>query len=365
MHRSTRHRTADAVLDRFCGAYRRACLDFIHLRPSAFICGKETTVSGPDVNHPLLIRSTNSAIRVAAVVLALVASAAPAQELYIWTDAEGIRHVADRRPDGDYEVEVQRAIAQPDAPVDMTNAGTERAPRWRFRNRLHGPVAVEVRVPESDNVVTDPPLPAVLVLAPKASREVLLGPLQERRSWRYAIEMSAMPGDPAARPDAGHVYRFPLPPGDAASIAQGFGGRFSHTAPHSRHAVDFAVPVGTPVFAARDGTVMDLEAYFHQAGDDPERDGPRANYVRVLHDDGSMAVYAHLDYNSIRVRPGQRVAAGDRLAASGNTGYSTGPHLHFAVQVNRDMQLVTIPFRMAGPDGRALALDRAGAADGR
>lgn len=316
--------------------------------------------------RPFHIRPSSSAVRVvAAVVLALVALAAAAQELYLWTDEHGIRHIADRRPDGDYEIEVQRAIAQPDAPVDMVNAGTERAPRWRFTNRLHGPVAVAVKLSSGDNVVSEPALPATLVLAPRAAREVLLGALDERRPWRYAIEMSAVPGDPAARPDAEHRYRVPLPADEPLQVAQGFGGRFSHTAPHSRHAVDFALPVGTPVSAARAGTVMDLEAFFHRAGDDPERDGPRANYVRVLHDDGSMAVYAHLDYNSVRVRPGQRVAAGDRLAASGNTGFSTGPHLHFAVQVNRDMQLVSVPFRMFAADGRELVFDRPGAAGGR
>ena len=47
-----------------------------------------------------------------------------------------------------------------------------------------------------------------------------------------------------------------------------------------------------------------------------------------------------------QVRPGQRVQAGERIGLSGNTGYSTAPHLHFAVQVNRGMQLEAIPFRM-------------------
>src|SRR5690606_10053096 len=131
----------------------------------------------------------------------------------------------------------------------------------------------------------------------------------------------------------------------------GFAGSFSHTDPQSLHAIDINVPEGTPVLAARGGMVMHVEDDFEGAGLDREKFAGRANHVRVLHADGSMAVYAHLQPETVRVREGQRVSVGQVLGASGNTGYSTGPHLHFAVQVNRGMELVSIPFRLAGPDG--------------
>jgi murein DD-endopeptidase MepM/ murein hydrolase activator NlpD len=96
---------------------------------------------------------------------------------------------------------------------------------------------------------------------------------------------------------------------------------------------------------------MQVESDFARAGLDRERYAGRANLIRVLHDDGTMAMYAHLKADGVLVRPGQRVQAGDVIGLSGNTGFTSGPHLHFAVQANRDMRLVSIPFRMFGPQG--------------
>jgi murein DD-endopeptidase MepM/ murein hydrolase activator NlpD len=63
------------------------------------------------------------------------------------------------------------------------------------------------------------------------------------------------------------------------------------------------------------------------------RQQPSGNFVRVLHDDGTMGVYLHLKQGSVSVE-GQRVMVGSALALSGNTGNSSGPHLHFVVQRN-------------------------------
>ena len=73
--------------------------------------------------------------------------------------------------------------------------------------------------------------------------------------------------------------------------------------------------------------------------------------MRIVHDDGTMALYAHLREGGVLVRVGQRVEKGQQIGLSGNTGFTSGPHLHFALQVNRDMRLVSIPFRMFGPRG--------------
>ncbi|GAA1014755.1 peptidase [Streptomyces sp. F-3] len=87
---------------------------------------------------------------------------------------------------------------------------------------------------------------------------------------------------------------------------------------------DFAVPVGTPVLAASAGTVV-------KAGPNGAGDGPAyGNAVVLKHANGKYSQYAHL--SRIDVKIGQKVAAGQRIALSGNTGNSTGPHLHFEIR---------------------------------
>ena len=63
--------------------------------------------------------------------------------------------------------------------------------------------------------------------------------------------------------------------------------------------------------------------------------------------------------DSIRVRPGQRVARGEYIASSGNTGFTSGPHLHFVVMRNAGMRSVSVPVTFAGP-GLSDVLPRTG-----
>ena len=111
------------------------------------------------------------------------------------------------------------------------------------------------------------------------------------------------------------------------------------------------MPIGTAVLAARAGTVMDVEEDFNKGGTLKAAYIEKANRVMILHDDGTMAVYAHLDLASVSVRAGQRVRAGRQIARSGNTGFSSGPHLHFAIQQNIGMEIVSLPFKFTRPEG--------------
>ncbi|WP_107853212.1 peptidoglycan DD-metalloendopeptidase family protein [Oceanimonas marisflavi] len=130
-------------------------------------------------------------------------------------------------------------------------------------------------------------------------------------------------------------------------VSQGFNGDFSHNKPANRYALDLALPVGTPLLATADGVV--LAAVDHHVGGGLEaKYRGRANHLRLRHDDGTMTLYAHLDTGSLTVKKGQRVRAGQVVAASGHTGYSSGPHLHLAVQVNNKGRMESIPFTLNG-----------------
>ena len=78
--------------------------------------------------------------------------------------------------------------------------------------------------------------------------------------------------------------------------------------------MDFALAEGTPILAVREGVVMQVESDFEKAGLNREKYGGRANFIRIVHDDGSMAVYAHLQPEGVQVRTGQRVRKGQRLS---------------------------------------------------
>ena len=212
-------------------------------------------------------------------------------------------------------------------------------------NRLAGPIEVILRPGAGGDLPSDPPLPARASVPALGS--VLVARLRPAsgRSGSLHLSLEGVPGSSNARP---RDIEYLLPLRGQARIDQGFGGSFSHDDVENRHALDFAADIGTPVFAARAGMVMQVEAGFRAGGVASGEARGRANFIRILHDDGSMGLYAHLAVDGVQVRVGQDVAAGQRIGLSGNTGFSTGPHLHFAVQVNRGMQLISIPFRMRG-----------------
>ncbi|WGI26344.1 peptidoglycan DD-metalloendopeptidase family protein [Halomonas alkaliantarctica] len=109
--------------------------------------------------------------------------------------------------------------------------------------------------------------------------------------------------------------------------------------PHN--GTDFAMPIGTPVTAPANGVVERVSNH-HAAG----------RYIVVRHDNGYRTRYLHLSRQL--VKQGQRVTMGERIALSGNTGRSTGPHLHYEVIVNNSpVNAMTVPL----PENTSLSGD--------
>ncbi len=170
------------------------------------------------------------------------------------------------------------------------------------------------------------------------------------KSWGYSLQYRYNIGSPLARHDRQAVYWPPFAMHTQFQITQAFGGKFSHTGEQSQYAVDIAMPVNTPIHAARAGVVIEVNNDFFKNGL-TQAYKSRANSIRILHEDGSMAIYAHLALETAQVYPGLHVSAGQLIGYSGNTGYSSGPHLHFAVQLNQGMKLASVPFMFSSAGG--------------
>lgn len=158
-------------------------------------------------------------------------------------------------------------------------------------------------------------------------------------------------GEPGSEHRPERPYRAPFAIAASYPVSQAFPETVTHASADSRHAVDFVMPVGTDIHAARGGTVFEVAATNFRGGLDPQRDAPAANLVRILHDDGTYAEYAHLNRSTIRVKPGDIVSRGQYIADSGNTGFSSGPHLHFAVIRNLGLRVESVPVVFEGPQG--------------
>lgn len=230
--------------------------------------------------------------------------------------------------------------------------GTE-SKTLRAINEYRGPVEVEISLEQNSNVMTSQLLPGRWVIPGCSERElVVLAAAEQTRPWSCNYKMRYVPGDPAAvhRPTGG--YLVPFAAGRSFRITQAFHGKTSHNGPMNSYAVDISMPEGTPIRAARGGLLMDAAFDFYEGGLNRERYGQRANLVRILHDDGTMGVYAHLKLESVRFPLGTRIRDGEVIALSGNTGYTSGPHLHFAILRNSGMRLVSVPFAFADGHGR-------------
>lgn len=149
------------------------------------------------------------------------------------------------------------------------------------------------------------------------------------RKGRYRISCDWTIGDKDALHDDEHLYLLPYETGKSYRVLQGYGSRFSHRG-LEQYAVDFNMSVGTPVHAARGGVVAKIEES-HDKGCWEDGCGAYANYIVVLHNDGTTGEYYHLRRNGALVDVGDHIVAGQKIALSGNTGHTTMPHLHFAV----------------------------------
>ncbi len=223
------------------------------------------------------------------------------------------------------------------------------------RNDFQVPVTIAWSVTALDNLAADSATSGLTVLPPglelgaPGPTEVLatFSIHDTRRPFYRYLDFHAQFGDPDAEPDR-YVYAIPFHAGHEHRIIQGMGGSFSHQG-SNQYAVDFECPEGTPVVAARDGVVVALnEAATGNGTTEEWTSYALTNFVLVAHDDGTIGQYMHLLPDGVEVRAGQRVSRGESLGKSGNTGFSTTPHLHFQVMTAAadGLGAISFPFEL-------------------
>ncbi|WP_299337554.1 M23 family metallopeptidase [uncultured Psychroserpens sp.] len=144
------------------------------------------------------------------------------------------------------------------------------------------------------------------------------------------------------------VYILPFEKDTSYKLSQGYNGTLSH---QNENALDFSMPVGTDIAAVRDGIVVKVI-------DKNNRGCPKSdcqkfnNVILVYHNDGTFAEYVHLKQNGAKVKVGDTIKQGQIIGESGNTGWSTAPHLHLVIFVQNVKSRTTLKTKFKVDDGK-------------
>jgi murein DD-endopeptidase MepM/ murein hydrolase activator NlpD len=197
--------------------------------------------------------------------------------------------------------------------------------------------------------------PHTATFKPGQTEAFTLAPIRPDAPRHYSYTTHYKLGSTEAVHDDSVVYQLPYAPGSSYKVSQGYNSGFSHHGPE-QFAIDWKMPEGTELRAARGGRVVRVKDDSNVGGRTIRFD-PYNNFIIIRHEDGTLGHYCHLKMDGIKVTPGQMVQAGEAIALSGNTGFSSGAHLHFCVYKTQDgRQRVTIPVKFENANGRAVTL---------
>lgn len=194
---------------------------------------------------------------------------------------------------------------------------------------------VFVHQPEVENMKSPEPFKMTQVFPPRSVKNTVASFIIIDDSKKWSIKK--MPGymtyigDVTIKDfDSDYQYDLPFRTGKSFTVFQGYNGSFSH---QNENSLDFTMPEGTEIVAAREGIVVDLVRTNNFSC--PTRScADKANYITILHPDGTFAQYYHLKQNGVKVNIGDEVKKGSVIGLSGNTGWSKGPHLHFVTYLS-------------------------------
>lgn len=272
-----------------------------------------------------------------------------ATEMYRYKDKFGNWVFTDRKPKQKAEkisvINKSKAINIPSPRIFTEELNGQHF--VKVENNIHAPV--ELKFLSSKTVSGN--LPRNFIAPANKTSTVYQGsvPIEDIK-YRWLL------GDPKASASS-QEYLFPVISNKLFQISQAFHGKFSHYKEPSVFAVDIAMEIGTKLAAARSGTIIWVKDDYHM-GAAKQYFLDKANMILILHEDGTYATYGHILQGSAVVKAGDTVVAGQHIAMSGTSGFSSGPHLHFVISHNNRGRTKSSSFNFVTNSGKKIRPQR-------
>ncbi|KAA1247215.1 M23 family metallopeptidase [Aquimarina sp. RZ0] len=221
-------------------------------------------------------------------------------------------------------------------------------------NGEYSPVSVEINF-KIDNLTSSIGTSKIIVVPAQTTKYYIadLTVIEIRKAIKLGFGVRYNHGNHLQKIyDADYEYQLPFQKGTSHVVTQGYNGAISHK---DEYALDFRMPIGTKIYAAREGVVVLVEQGFNKTCTDANC-AKFNNYILVYHSDGTFAEYTHIKKNGAVVKAGDAIKTGQFIGYSGNIGWSTGPHLHFIVFLQRFTKRETLPTKFLIDAGKQALL---------
>lgn len=215
------------------------------------------------------------------------------------------------------------------------------------------PVSINLEV-DLTNLIFSEGEKRIFVIPPKVERYKIgeFTVINTTGKTRFSYKFLTTRGDVTIKNfDKDFEYDLPFQKGKSFNVFQGYNGSFSH---QNENAIDFTMPEGTEIVAAREGVVVKVIQNNSQSC--PREECKKYNNsLIILHPDGTFGEYAHIRFNGSKVQEGDTVKKGEVIAYSGNVGWSSGPHLHFCCSLPAFGKWVTLETKFRIDNGETTA----------
>ena len=222
-----------------------------------------------------------------------------------------------------------------------------------LENHAYFDATVKLEAVKIENLQSSQSLPYTTSISSKSRMKVLsMKIISPTKKASFNLSYITQIGRLNPNYNKDYMYALPFSREKSFELTQGFNAEQTHKGT-SAYALDFAMPIGTKVHAMREGIVVALESKNTEHGYSPEFSN-KSNFISIQHVDGTIAQYGHLNTDGVKVALGQRVYKHQYIARSGNTGYSSGPHLHVHISaiLEADKPSTSIPFSFLSKQGR-------------